>query len=140
MYSLLHYHLYLVAKLAQYLDLFHMGTPIPSPRGLPFLGNVNDLDPENLLASQLRLADIFGPVYKLNLLSRTSITVTTQELMNEICDEKKYQKKPSGPLTQVRNGLGDGLFTAFSFEENWALAHRILMPAFGPFAIKEMFK
>ena len=40
---------------------------------------------------------------------------------------------------QVRNGIGDGLFTAHNFEENWALAHRILMPAFGPLPIRDMF-
>ena len=37
-----------------------MGTEIPSPPGLPFLGNINALDPENLMASVEHLADIYG--------------------------------------------------------------------------------
>lgn len=80
-----------------------------------------------------------GPIWKLNILGVTRITIATQELLNEMCDEKRFIKQPSGGLLQVRNGIGDGLFTAFSFEENWGLAHRILMPAFGPLAIRDMF-
>lgn len=37
-----------------------MTTPIPSPPGLPFLGNVFDVDPQNTLESLDRLADIYG--------------------------------------------------------------------------------
>ena len=35
--------------------------------------------------------------------------------------------------------VGDGLFTAYTDEPNWAKAHRILVPAFGPIAIRGMF-
>jgi cytochrome P450/NADPH-cytochrome P450 reductase len=41
-------------------------------------------------------------------------------------------------LVQVRNFAGDGLFTAYNDEKNWAIAHRVLVPAFGPLAIKKM--
>lgn len=40
---------------------------------------------------------------------------------------------------EVRNGVHDGLFTAREGEENWGIAHRILMPAFGPLSIRSMF-
>ena len=65
--------------------------------------------------------------------------VSSYELLNELCDEKRFAKRPSGGLLEVRNGVKDGLFTAFGDEENWALAHRILMPAFGPMAIRNMY-
>lgn len=45
----------------------------------------------------------------------------------------------SGALKEVRNGVGDGLFTAFHGEHNWEVAHRTLVPAFGPIGIKDMF-
>ena len=32
----------------------------------------------------------------------------------------------------IRDFAGDGLFTAKTEEPNWAKAHRLLMPAFGP--------
>jgi cytochrome P450/NADPH-cytochrome P450 reductase len=60
--------------------------------------------------------------------------------MDEACDEKRFVKSTNSSLDQVRNGIGDGLFTAYHGEENWALAHRILMPAFGPLATKHMFE
>ena len=41
-----------------------MGTQVPSPPGIPLLGNVNSLDPENLLESQLHLLDVYGMNYR----------------------------------------------------------------------------
>lgn len=38
----------------------------------------------------------------------------------------------------MRNLGGDGLFTAYTQEPNWGKAHRLLMPAFGPIAIRKM--
>jgi len=32
-----------------------------------------------------------------------------------------------------------GLFTAHGHEPNWAIAHRILIPSFGPLSIRSMF-
>ena len=37
-----------------------MTTPIPGPPGLPLIGNVFDVDPQNQSASLARLADIYG--------------------------------------------------------------------------------
>jgi hypothetical protein len=34
--------------------------PIPGPPGIPFLGNVADIDPVNSMASFSRLADTYG--------------------------------------------------------------------------------
>lgn len=62
--------------------------------------------------------------------------VSSWELVNEVCDEKRFKKDIRGPLMQVRNGVHDGLFTAHGPEEaNWGIAHRVLMPAFGPLPI-----
>lgn len=46
----------------------------------------------------------------------------------------------AGALLEVRNGTGDGLFTARNGEENWGLAHRILAPVLGPMMIGTMFE
>ena len=37
-----------------------MTTPIPSPPGLPLIGNAFDVDPQNQAASLAHLADIYG--------------------------------------------------------------------------------
>jgi cytochrome P450/NADPH-cytochrome P450 reductase len=115
-------------------------TQIPGPPGLPIVGNINDLDSNDASKSFVRLADQYGDIFRINLLGRSVVVVNTQELANEICDEKRFHKVPSGALKEVRNGVGDGLFTAFETEENWHLAHRILMPSFGPIAIRNMYE
>jgi len=65
--------------------------------------------------------------------------VCSQRLMNEICDEKRFGKSIKAGLAELRNGIHDGLFTAHGEEENWAIAHRTLVPAFGPLNINGMF-
>lgn len=42
-------------------------------------------------------------------------------------------------LEQLRDLAGDGLFTAYNDEPNWGKAHRLLMPSFGPMAMKDYF-
>lgn len=44
-----------------------------------------------------------------------------------------------GGLFEVRNLTHDGLFTASLGEENWGIAHRVLMPVFNGITIKNMF-
>lgn len=114
-------------------------TPIPTPPGLPILGNLRNIDTENPMASLISLADQYGPIFRLVLGGRNIVTVSTQALVNETCDEKRFQKKISNVLAEVRNGVHDGLFTAETTEPNWGIAHRVLMPAFGPAKISDMF-
>lgn len=83
--------------------------------------------------------DCTGPIFKLNLGGRERLFISTHELLNEACDEKRFEKNVSGGLEQIRNGVQDGLFTAYPREHNWEIAHRVLMPAFGPLSIRGMF-
>lgn len=39
----------------------------------------------------------------------------------------------------MRNGANDGLVTAHPNEENWGVAHRTLLPAFGELHVQDMF-
>lgn len=68
------------------------------------------------------------------------IVVGSQALINEVCDEERFSKIIAASLEQVRNGVHDGLFTAYGPQEkNWGIAHRVLMPQLGPLAIRNMF-
>ncbi|KIX00596.1 uncharacterized protein Z518_09661 [Rhinocladiella mackenziei CBS 650.93] len=116
-----------------------MSTPIPQPPAIPILGNITDIDPNNSIQSLSHLAEKYGPIYKLSILGRERYIVSSVELLNEICDESRFCKTVSGPLQEVRNGVGDGLFTAYHGEHNWEVAHRILVPAFGPIGIHDMY-
>ncbi|KAF2447682.1 NADPH-cytochrome P450 reductase-like protein [Karstenula rhodostoma CBS 690.94] len=113
--------------------------PIPGPPGLPFLGNLGDISAENPMQSFVRNSDIFGPIWKFHLAGER-IVIASQALMDEVSDEERFSKIIAASLNEVRNGTHDGLFTARGPEEkNWGIAHRVLLPALGPLAIKNMF-
>ncbi|KAF2995803.1 hypothetical protein E8E13_000542 [Curvularia kusanoi] len=113
---------------------------IPGPPGLPFIGNVSDIDPDNTNQSLCNLTDTYGPIWKFTLGGNDRIVIGSQALMNEICDEERFSKTVAAGLKQVRNGVHDGLFTAYGpQEENWGIAHRVLLPQLGPLAIRNMF-
>jgi len=112
---------------------------IPQPKGDPFIGNLRTVDGEAPIQGFMRLAQIHGPIYQLDFFGSPLIVVSSQELVDEVCDEKRFDKRVSGALKNIRDFAGDGLFTAKTEEPNWAVAHRLLMPAFGPIGIRGMF-
>ncbi|KAI0070911.1 cytochrome P450 [Panus rudis PR-1116 ss-1] len=116
-----------------------MTTPIPSPPSVPFLGHMTALDREIPHLSFLLLADQYGEIYQLNILTRKAVVVNSYELVNEVSDETRFEKTIPQTLLETRSALGDGLFTAYKDEPNWGIAHRMLMPAFGNIAIRDMF-
>ena len=75
---------------------------------------------------------------KLNL-GGPRILVGSQKLVNEVCDQDRFMKIPTKVLQEIRALTGDGLFTAFIEEKNWGIAHRLLIPAFGPLGLRKMF-
>jgi cytochrome P450/NADPH-cytochrome P450 reductase len=82
-----------------------------------------------------------GEIYRMRFPEGKSIVmVASHRLINEVCDESRFQKSVNTELDEVRNLANDGLFTAKPDEENWGIAHRILMPAFGPVSIQKMFE
>ncbi|KAJ7077036.1 cytochrome P450 [Mycena epipterygia] len=113
-----------------------MSVPIPQPRALPFLGNVTSIDTVLPTCSFELLAKKYGEMYQLDIVGQKLIFVSSRELVNEVSDDTRFQKRPTSALVEVRNLIGDDLFMA-SFlkaeleEPNWGIAHRLLMPAFG---------
>ena len=89
---------------------------IPGPRGLPFLGNMLDLrDDEAPLRALERLAEIYGPIYQVQIGGRRSLVVSSAELMKEAMgDEKRFMKTAIPGLHQ--EGGADGLIVAGKFE------------------------
>ncbi|AOP48764.1 cytochrome P450 [Streptomyces lydicus] len=76
------------------------------------------------------LARIHGPVFRRKLGDRETLFVTSLDLVTEVADETRFAKGVSVVLENVREFAGDGLFTAYNDEPNWAKAHEVLMPAF----------
>lgn len=113
---------------------------IPTPPGLPLIGNLRDIDTTAPIQSIMRLAEQYGDIFRLHVLGNSSVFLSSNAMVNEVCDEKRFKKNVGNVLKQVRNGVNDGLFTSYGEEEpNWGKAHRILTPAFGPLSIHNMF-
>ena len=116
-----------------------MSKPIPQPPETFLIGNLRELEADHTLESFIRLQKLYGEIFRLNIVGRSMILVSSQEIVNFLCDESKFDKKVGNAVIELRALTGDGLFTAHTAEPNWKLAHKILMPAFGPQAIRGMF-
>lgn len=113
--------------------------PIPQPPPRPVVGNLPDIDSSKGVLGLVEVAERYGPIVRIQFFNRSIVAVSSQQLVNEVCDESRFGKMLGIALRQVRQFAGDGLFTAETQEPNWQKAHRILMPAFGPAALKRMF-
>ncbi len=105
-------------------------TPILGPKGLPLVGNLFQLPRDSLTQHFMGLAREYGGIFSVNFAGYRHPFICSAELVEVVCNEKRFRKLISPPLTTLRPLAGDGLFTANGDEPNWALAHRILIPAF----------
>ncbi|KAK4205361.1 cytochrome P450 [Triangularia verruculosa] len=115
------------------------GEPIPQPPEKWLLGNLGEINPEFSMGSLWRLADVYGPIFTLNLVKRKIVVLSSHALINEVCDEKRFEKKVAGAQEAIRVFVKNGLFTSYNDEEEWGIAHRTLLPAFGPLHVRTMF-
>src|SRR4051812_27999828 len=106
-------------------------SPIPRPPVKPVVGNMLSLDPAAPIQHMMRLAKELGPIYWLDMMGAPLVVVSGADLVDEISDEKRFDKAVRGSLRRVRAVGGDGLFTADTNEPNWSKAHNILMTPFG---------
>ncbi|KAF8713414.1 cytochrome P450, partial [Rhizoctonia solani] len=116
-----------------------MTTPIPHPTGIPWLGNLNSIDFELPIKSTELLARKYGEIFSLKILGEKVVFISSVRLAQEVLDESRFHKHIESTLEELRILGRDALFTARHDEPNWGVAHRILMPAFGPLSIKGMF-
>jgi cytochrome P450/NADPH-cytochrome P450 reductase len=105
--------------------------PIPHPPTKPVVGNMLSLDSSAPVQNLARLARELGPIYWLDMMGSPIVIVSGHDLVDELSDEKRFDKAVRGPLRRVRAVAGDGLFTADTNEPNWGKAHNILLQPFG---------
>jgi cytochrome P450/NADPH-cytochrome P450 reductase len=106
-------------------------SPIPHPPTRPLVGNLLSLDSIAPMQDLARLAKELGPIFWLDMMGAPLVVVSGHGLVDELSDEKRFDKAVRGSLRRVRAVAGDGLFTADTNEPNWSKAHSILMQAFG---------
>ncbi|OZJ04584.1 hypothetical protein BZG36_02771 [Bifiguratus adelaidae] len=108
----------------------------PGPKGRPFIGNLYDVFPDTN-NNYLRLFAEYGPVMNLSILGNESLNTNDPEVAEIWAKESDYYtKKVVQPLSEVKPIGGNGLFTSDTDDMDWKLAHKLLMPAFSPRAVK----
>lgn len=108
-----------------------MTTTLPHPpRRLPLVGDVIGASQTTAVQDSLRFASELGPIFERKILGQRVVIVSGADLAGELCDEKRFSKYVNPAISALRGLGGDGLFTAFNEEPNWARAHALLAPAF----------
>ncbi|MFD3585812.1 bifunctional cytochrome P450/NADPH--P450 reductase [Streptomyces sp. NPDC058683] len=115
--------------------------PIRSPRGIPLLGHTPQIPGTNPVEYFNELSKQFPEgIYGMDIAGIEQVFVYDPDLVAEVCDETRFFKQiEKTPLNHVRDFTGAGLFTAHQHEEEWAMAHRILLPAFSQRAMKNYY-
>lgn len=106
-------------------------SPIPHPPKKPVVGNMLSLDSTAPVQHLARLTKELGPIFWLDMMGAPLVIVSGHDLVDELSDEKRFDKAVRGSLRRVRAVGGDGLFTADTKEPNWSKAHNILIQPFG---------
>ena len=103
--------------------------PIPRPPGHMVVGNLLDVDAAHPIESAMELARKYGPIYELAVPGASRVIVSSFELVDELCDESRFDKKVAGGLSAVSKGpAGGGLFTSETDDPRWRKAHNVLLP------------
>ncbi|SFM26184.1 cytochrome P450 / NADPH-cytochrome P450 reductase [Gracilibacillus orientalis] len=110
---------------------------IPQPKTYGPLGNIPLVNKDKPVLSFMELAEEHGPIFRLQTPGNTTIIVSGHDLVEEVCDQSRFDKSVEGALAKVRAFSGDGLFTSWTHEANWNKAHNILMPTFSQRAMKD---
>lgn len=115
---------------------------MPGPKPLPLVGNLLDAAMSGA-ATEVEWIDdlhrVHGGILALTLGGQRQVFASSHELVAQMCSDPIWSKSVHATLEDIRAFAGDGLFTAYSEEPNWGKAHRLLMPAFGPIAIRDYF-
>jgi cytochrome P450/NADPH-cytochrome P450 reductase len=84
----------------------------------------------------MALARQYGPIVRIPGRRPRTVLLSSFALVDEVCDDARFDKEIGAGLQQVRSFAGDGLFTAHTDEPNWRKAHSILLPTFSMKAMK----
>ena len=112
---------------------------IPMPDKKPLVGNILSVDKDQPLQSLMELTRELGPILRMDMMGTPLVVVSGNELVDELCDESRFDKAVRGTLRRVRAIGGDGLFTGDTQEPNWSKAHNILLPTFSRQAMSNYF-
>jgi len=110
---------------------------LPGPHGVPFLGNLLDLNTPNPVDKLVEWGREYGPIYRLQIPGNDRVVVSGADLMEEICDDSRFGKQLGAGLKVGQDGqTSQGLFTSETADPMWRRAHNILMAPFSQQAMR----
>jgi cytochrome P450/NADPH-cytochrome P450 reductase len=109
--------------------------PIPHPAKKPFVGNILSIGSDSPVLDMWKIARDLGPIYWLDMPGMPVIVVSSAALVDELCDEKRFDKSTKGTLRRLR-ALSHGLFTSDTHESTWSKPHNILLANFSQRAMQ----
>ncbi len=112
---------------------------IPMPEKKPVVGNMLSVDKDQPLQSLMEMTRELGPILRMDMMGTPLVVASGHDLVDELCQEDRFDKAVRGSLRRVRAIGGDGLFTGDTQEPNWSKAHNILLPTFSRQAMGNYF-
>jgi cytochrome P450/NADPH-cytochrome P450 reductase len=109
--------------------------PIPHPAKRPFVGNILSIGSDSPVLDMWKIAQDLGAIYWLDMPGMPVIVVSSAALVDELCDEKRFDKSTKGTLRRLR-ALSHGLFTSDTHEQSWSKPHNILLANFSQRAMQ----
>ncbi|VTU17742.1 bifunctional cytochrome P450/NADPH--P450 reductase [Variovorax sp. PBL-E5] len=109
--------------------------PIPHPAKKPFVGNILSIGSDSPVLDMWKIAQELGAIYWLDMPGMPVIVVSSAALVDELCDEKRFDKSTKGTLRRLR-ALSHGLFTSDTHESTWSKPHNILLANFSQRAMQ----
>lgn len=109
--------------------------PIPHPAKKPFVGNILSIGSDSPVLDMWKIAQELGAIYWLDMPGMPVIVVSSAALVDELCDEKRFDKSTKGTLRRLR-ALSHGLFTSDTHEATWSKPHNILLANFSQRAMQ----
>ncbi|KAJ1985293.1 hypothetical protein H4R34_000114 [Dimargaris verticillata] len=113
---------------------------IPGPKPYPLIGNL-----DVYLGDFMRNADgvlqEYDGLAQLTVLGRKVVITGDADIAAVFLNENEYfSKRIEYPFSEIQQVAGNGLFTSNIDDENWRLAHKLLMPAFSASAMRQYVK
>ena len=110
--------------------------PIPHPARKPIVGNLLSIGSESPVLDMWKIAQELGGIYWLDMPGMPVIVISDHKLVDELCDEKRFDKSTNGALRRLR-AASHGLFTADTDEPIWTKPHNILLANFSQRAMRD---
>jgi cytochrome P450 len=116
----------------------HSLSQLPSPKGLPLLGNLLQIDLQKLHSILEGWAALYGDIYQFKLFNKTVVAISDPTLIQSIMRDRPETYRRVSAIERVGAELGsNGVFAAEG--EQWQHQRQVTMQAFKPEQLRRFF-